>query len=314
MLDILSQQRVLQRSVSNSKRVGGQIVGIKGTDKIESPSKQNSAGTKRLSFRFSEKPWENNSFNSRYGSFSAMRSNGSSSQVQNAQQPTISTWQLAGESISNLTESVVKQTSNEMSSMIRLAAGESIDTKNLISGGQAGGNTFILKGFNDSQEIHSSRNLGMGGNGVHSWMNSRSSKQAGDKRNILTKNITSADLTSTSPSPSVKYKFTNNHLSKPSTSSTSFSNQKQQQPSLSSRSQHKDEIDSLQRVKSTSITQSGSPAPNSSHPSSKNSTKCEIKKSLINDSNSRSSQQKDRSSSNTYSNSFGMLFYFVVLK
>lgn len=77
---------------------------------------------------------------------------------------------------SNMTQSVVKLTAIEMSSVLRLGVDENAESNNLKSGGKASGDTFILKGFNDSQEIHSSRNLGVSRGGALSSVNNKSAK------------------------------------------------------------------------------------------------------------------------------------------
>lgn len=179
---------------------------------VNDQKKIGNSSTKRLSFRFSEKPWENNSFqnNSKYGSYTVMRS------MHNSQ----GHWNLESQNLNSSVSSL--QTAAGLGAGVGGIISGSLSAQTTIRGitpnstviesRKVNSNNFILSGFNDSQEIPSSRHFNMGTSSLNKLPNDRK---------ILTKNIT-ADLNNVNPNN--KYKFTNTHLNKPTTSFNAFAN------------------------------------------------------------------------------------------
>ncbi|KAL4497270.1 hypothetical protein ABPG72_011205 [Tetrahymena utriculariae] len=313
MIEILSQQRVLQRSMSSQKRnilshnnkssdITGSNPTSSNTKQINlnnnhlTPSKSTQSASKRFSFRYTDKPWENTSFqnnskfNSKYGSFSVMRS------MNNSQ----SNWNLNGsQHLNSSINGEIIQKNIKISSNVQLNIEGKANSKKKNS------SNFILEGFNDSQEISSSRN--QNSKATHK------SKNASDNINILNKNLGTDTKSFSVLNSTNKYKFqstSNNHLSKPNTSSNAF--QKQQQQSTINKksnrgSAHIDPNNPKQKIKISSQInslkqekQTFSPQL-SSQANSKNSTKSEIKKSQIINAVSASQINKNRFSENNYS-------------
>ncbi|EAR85698.3 Serine/Threonine kinase domain protein (macronuclear) [Tetrahymena thermophila SB210] len=318
MIEILSQQRVLQRSVSNQKRNilshNNKSSDITGSNPISSntkhinlnnnlltPSKSTQSASKRFSFRYTDKPWENTSFqnnskfNSKYGSFSVMRS------MNNSQ----SNWNLNGSQ--HLNSSINGEIQGGgLKKNIKISSNVQLNMDGKTNSKKKNSSNFILEGFNDSQEISSSRN--------QKTKATHKNKNASDNINILNKHTGGTDTKSFSIQNSTnKYKFqstSNNHLSKPNTSSNAFQKQ-QQQHTINKKSNrgsaHIDpsnqqqkikispQINSLKQEKQTFSPQLSSQA------NSKNSTKSEIKKSQIINAPSISQINKNRFSENNYS-------------